>query len=214
MYDGSASGELYLDTPRVITDAAGNVVWQWDNSDPFGNNPPNQNPSNLGTFEFDLRFPGQVADKETNTFYNTYRDHYFPDQGRYGQSDPIGLGGGINTYAYVNGNPLSYIDPYGLKGICYNGWGWCGSDQLPPTDKIPQKIPKPPGSPTKGVQGEECAKQPILEECEACCAYRNRFNPAAITTCDIKYCTDPRGITKKDDSTKMCSAPRKPSFWE
>ncbi len=49
----------HLDTPREITDTNGNIVWQWDNQDPFGNNAPNENPSNQGQFSFNLRFPGQ-----------------------------------------------------------------------------------------------------------------------------------------------------------
>jgi len=112
VYDESASGDLHLDTPRTITDTSGNVVWQYDNTDPFGNNVPNENPSNLGQFNFNLRFPGQYFDRETGLNYNRFRD-YDASTGRYIESDPIGLDGGLNTYAYVAGNPLISSDPTG-----------------------------------------------------------------------------------------------------
>jgi RHS repeat-associated protein len=102
----------------MITDSTGNVVWQWDTADPFGNNLPNQDPNGTGNqFAFNLRFDGspQYYDAETGLFHNGFRD-YLSGVG-YIQSDPIGLAAGqALTYAYVNGNPLNSIDPYGLWG--------------------------------------------------------------------------------------------------
>jgi len=100
----------HLDTPRAVTtsDAAATVLWQW-NSDPFGTT------AAAGAIEYNLRFPGQYFDAETRAHYNYFRD-YSPQTGRYQQSDPIGLSGGYNTYAYVSTSPLSARDLFGLKG--------------------------------------------------------------------------------------------------
>lgn len=105
----------HLNTPRIVTQASdGAIRWRWDSTDPFGMLPPNENPSNSGTFVFNMRMPGQYYTKESNLFYNYFRD-YDPSSGRYVQSDPIGVKGGINTYLYVNGNPIDKIDPDGLQ---------------------------------------------------------------------------------------------------
>jgi len=113
----------HLNTPRVISNQASQVVWRWDHAEPFGSNPPNENPSGLGTFTCNLRLPGQYFDRETNTHYNYFRD-YDPGIARYIQFDPIGLRGGINGYAYVGSNPLRFTDPLGLMG--YGGGGSAG----------------------------------------------------------------------------------------
>jgi RHS repeat-associated protein len=103
-----------LNTPRAITDSSNKVIWRWD-SDPFGTTPADEDPDKDGVkMSYNLRFPGQYYDKESGLHYNYYRD-YDPSTGRYVASDPIGLRGGVNTYTYVGGNPVSRKDPLGLE---------------------------------------------------------------------------------------------------
>jgi len=104
----------HLNTPRLVADAIGTTVWRWDQVEPFGDSPANDDPDgNSVAFEIPLRLPGQYFDKETNLHYNYFRD-YDPAIERYIQSDPIGLRGGVNTYAYVGGNPVGQSDRLGL----------------------------------------------------------------------------------------------------
>ena len=103
----------HLGTPRLATNDSQTVVWRWD-SDAFGTSLPDEDPDGNGTgTTVNLRFPGQYFDGETGFHYNYYRT-YDPSTGRYLESDPIGLEGGLNTYGYVAQNPLTYADPFGL----------------------------------------------------------------------------------------------------
>jgi RHS repeat-associated protein len=110
----------HLNTPRVIVDKNNAIRWRWF-AEPFGTTAAESNPSGLGNFTFNLRFPGQYFDQESGLHYNRWR-YYNAGDGRYTTSDPVGLVGGVNTYAYVSSNPLLYFDPNGL-------WAW--GDPLP-----------------------------------------------------------------------------------
>jgi RHS repeat-associated protein len=128
----------HLNAPRLITQPSNNALrWRWD-AHPFGGGTSNNNPAGIGVFDFNLRFPGQIYFAETGLYYNYYRD-YDPSTGRYVQSDPIGLRGGINTYSYVGANPVMSFDPLGLyRGghlECEGGKLVPKVDDLAPIDK-------------------------------------------------------------------------------
>ncbi|MGH7158410.1 MAG: RHS repeat domain-containing protein, partial [Candidatus Saccharimonadales bacterium] len=97
----------HLKTPRLATGPGGAILWRWE-GEAFGSTVPE-----LASATINLRFPGQYFDAETGLHYNYFRD-YDPTIGRYVQSDPIGLAGGLNTYAYTANNPIAFADPLGL----------------------------------------------------------------------------------------------------
>ena len=200
----------HLGTPRAITRPSDNqVVWKWENSDPFGANVPNEDPANTGTaFKYNLRFPGQYADQETGTFYNYFRD-YDPSTGRYVQSDPLGLKAGINTYGYVEGNPLAATDPFGLEiFMCtkplhaLGGTGLRTGPDIPGNPLYHQFICVPDGNGGTSCGGQDRAKGP--------------FGPGKPS--DDKY--DEKQCKKVDDdkcveqcSLRKISDPNRPNYW-
>lgn len=100
----------HLGTPRAVTAAAGATpLWEWPLlGNPFGEQVP------AALLAVNLRFPGQYYDAESGLHYNYFRD-YEPATGRYVESDPIGLKGGVSTYVYVKNNAFRFNDPTGLS---------------------------------------------------------------------------------------------------
>jgi RHS repeat-associated protein len=113
----------YSHRPFIVANAAGAAIWA-SQADPFGVGAPNEDYDQDGiNLTLNLRFPGQYFDAESGLHYNLNR-YYDPTTGRYLESDPIGLKGGLNTYAYVGGNPVNFVDPLGLEM-------WLPGDSLP-----------------------------------------------------------------------------------
>jgi RHS repeat-associated protein len=108
----------HLGSPRNMQATAGtSSVWTWNlmANTATGSNAFGEQASTGTVTDFNLRFPGQYADGN-GLSYNYFRD-YEAGSGRYVESDPIGLDGGINTFAYVKSNPSNRIDPKGWVSV-------------------------------------------------------------------------------------------------
>jgi RHS repeat-associated protein len=151
----------HLNTPRKVSRPSDNKLeWRWD-ADPFGTAAVNQNPAGLGTFLYNLRFPGQYYMAETGLNYNWNRD-YDPATGRYIESDPLGLSAGINTYSYAESSPISNSDP---SGLLVRGSGWSNSqwhDIQNAEAKIRSELAKGCSCPNGNNNCVPCALIPLL----------------------------------------------------
>jgi RHS repeat-associated protein len=92
--------------PLALTDENQHVVWRaevglWHEAT-----------ITRAKFELNLRGSNQYFDAESGLHYNYHR-YFDPQVGRYLTPDPIGQAGGLNLYAFVEGNPVAFVDSKG-----------------------------------------------------------------------------------------------------
>jgi len=95
----------------AVSDASGDVVTAVNRYDEYGNV--------QGTLTGRFGYTGQAWLPEIGMAYYRARI-YNPAMGRFMQTDPIGMNGGMNLYAYTGNNPVNFTDPMGL----------CNEDQV------------------------------------------------------------------------------------
>jgi RHS repeat-associated protein len=100
---------------QLVTNS-GSIAAQYS-YDPYGNQT-----TVSGSVVSDIGYAGYFSHAASGLDFTLYRA-YDPSHARWLNRDPIGEAGGVNLYAYVDGNPISEIDPLGLWGIVGNAGG-------------------------------------------------------------------------------------------
>jgi len=157
-----ANGSYYLhgdhlDTPRLLTDSASQVVWR-ARYESFGKAVVDSDPDgNSVAIALNFRFPGQYFDAESGLHYNLHRS-YDPAIGRFVEEDPLGLSGDENLYAYAGSEPTKFIDPFGLQRMPIENFStttsrgeyvprWMRNDRPPWLNESREGLPRPPPGP-------------------------------------------------------------------
>ncbi|HHY0363484.1 TPA: RHS repeat domain-containing protein, partial [Vibrio cholerae] len=160
-------------TPQELCSENGDVVWQGEQAlwghyqqrNALPNHGFRENAQNDELY-CDLRYQGQIEDRESGLYYNVNR-YYDADSGQYLSPDPIGFAGGLRPQAYVF-NPLDWVDPLGLAGEAHEGKGetkkkksGVPNDDFVPSPDVTEKYTRPSkAGPTKAqkasVQGKPC----------------------------------------------------------
>lgn len=136
--------------PIDVRDTTGKSVWHATPA-PYGFVPSIQS---AGSY-VSIRMPGHFEDFETGLFYNRHR-YYDALLGRFIQSDPLGLAGGMNTLAY-SVNPLRNVDLQGLTHQAQTSKAASGADGVHASEGAPKQLPPARPEPTPAM------KQKILK---------------------------------------------------
>lgn len=134
-----------IGTPCSMEDDSGAEVWR-ASIDPFGH----AEVAPGVKIQCNLRFPGHYLDPELGLHYNRFR-YYDPRLGRYLQSDPWGIAGGYNLYAYRS-NPLLEVDVRGL-----------GEENKKLGKPCPDEEGTEPGRPALSAEGEAALGENIAQ---------------------------------------------------
>ncbi len=179
--------------PVRVTDTANQTVWRAD-IDPFGYAAIDQK----SKIEFNLRMPGHYFDAETGLHYNRFR-YYDPLIGRYLQSDPLGLAGGINLYAY-NANPLTQVDIVGWEHANDVGGGKGKSNKAAGADAESPKAKRGDSEAAEAVAAKAGMDPGHLKNLQKHCDDNNRMVVMrAGNDASVPHIRNPNGVPKPVD---------------
>ena len=110
--EGESNGGFYLQdqlgSVRQSRNQFGTTIYATKDYGPYGESVQSSGTSTR------FGYAGMFYHAQTGLYLTQYRA-YHARTGRWLSRDPIGIAGGLNLYAYVGGNPISYVDPLGLE---------------------------------------------------------------------------------------------------